>query len=130
MPLVLQFVASFAVAGAIGFAWMAVWALVLRALEIPVWMRSPEERTAREEWILKLGKARYIFLFGVLGGGLGLGLGTAIGMTLIGHSFGWSGTAIFVVAFSLVGGCFNGLRAWNQLFHKEVPFPPVDPPMK
>ena len=38
-------------------------------------MRTRQERAVQKQRILQVGKLRYIFLFGVLGGGFGLGLG-------------------------------------------------------
>ena len=56
----LEFVISIAIGVAVAAAWMAVWALMLRAFAIPVLMRSPEERAARKQRIFQMGKVRYI----------------------------------------------------------------------
>jgi hypothetical protein len=109
---------------------MAVWALMLRAVGIPVLMRSPEERAARKQRILQMGKLRYILVFGVLGSGFGFGLGIASATMMTHDSVNLGRAAAIFGAVSLLGGCFNGMRGWNQLFHAEVPFPPVYPPLK
>jgi hypothetical protein len=83
---VIRFIISIAIGVPIALVWMGIWALVLRAFGIPVLMRTPEERTARKQRILQMGK--------------------------------------------LLGGCFNGMKAWSQLFRTEVPFPPLYPPSK
>lgn len=59
---------------AVAFAWMAVWALALRAFGVPLLMRTPEERNASKQHIFQIGKLRYILIFGVLGSGFGYGL--------------------------------------------------------
>lgn len=69
--LILPVVAGVAVA----FAWFGLWAISLHAFGIPVLKRNPEERGARKEGLLAMGKWRYVLSFGVLGSGLGLGLG-------------------------------------------------------
>jgi hypothetical protein len=109
---------------------MGIWALVLRAFGIPVLMRTPEERAARKQRILQMGKLRYILIFGVLGGGVGLGLGISIAFMTAHISTNWGDAVVTFAAVSVLCGCFNGMRAWSQLFHTEVPFPPVYPPPK
>jgi O-antigen/teichoic acid export membrane protein len=126
---VLEFVISVAIGVAVAAAWMAVWALMLSAFGIPVLMRSLEERAARKERILQMGRVRYILIFGVLGSGFGFGLGIAAATMMTHDSANWGRAAAIFGAVS-IGGCFNGIRGWNQLFHTEVPFPPVYPPLK
>jgi hypothetical protein len=127
---VLEFVISIASGVAVAAAWMAVWALMLRAFGISVLMRSPEERAARKQRILHRGKLRYILIFGVLGSGFGSGLGIAAAIMMTHDSANWGRAAAIFGAVLLLGGCFIGIRGWNQLFHVEVPFPPVYPPPK
>ena len=122
-----EFGISVAIGVVVCAAWMALWALVLRAFGIPVLMRSPEERAAKKLRVLQMGKLRYILIFGVLGSGFGSGLGIAT--AIIHDSDDWRAAAIFGTAFLLLG-CFNSVRAWNQLFRTEVAFPPVYPPLK
>jgi hypothetical protein len=107
--------------------WMGIWALVLRAFGIPVLMRTPEERTARKQRILHMGKLRYILIFGVLGSGIGLGLGIAMAFMTAHISANWREAVVTFAAVSVLGGCFNGMKAWSQPFRTEVPFPPIYP---
>jgi hypothetical protein len=109
---------------AVGLVWLAIWASTLRAFGILVLSRIPEERSQRRERFLRMGKLRYILIFGVFGSGLPLGLGiTTAG--LIGHSSGgWVGAVAKVVLLSLLGGWLNGARSWNDAVRYPVPFPP------
>ena len=127
----LELLRSIVVAVGVAFAWMALWAFALGVLGIPVFMRTPKERASRKRRILQMGKLQYIFLFGVLGGGFGLGLGVAIALMMQRHTVDWGFAAAIFGGLSLVGGFFNGVRGWNNLFHRgEVPFPPAYPPSK
>ena len=121
-----EFVIPVAVGTVIGFAWMVVWALVLRAFGIQTLTRTPEERATRKQRILQMGKLRYTLIFGVLGSGFGLGLGIAT--AIIHDSDDWRAAVICGTA-GLLPACFNSVRAWNQLFRTEVMFPPVYPPL-
>ena len=115
---------------AIAFAWMAVWALALRAVGVPVLMRTPEERNARKQWVLQMGKLRYILIFGVLGRGFGYGLGISIALMVSRGHYNWGYAATMFGTISVVVGLMNGIRAWNQLFRVETPFPPRYPTSK
>ena len=114
---------------AVALAWVALWAMALRALGIWATARTPEERAARKERFQRMGKLRYVVLFGVMGQGIGLGLGMAVAMSLK-HGFDWASAAVMVGAMALLFGSFQGLRNWNEQFRKEVPFPPIYPPAK
>jgi hypothetical protein len=66
---------------AVGFAWLVIWALVLRAFgiaffprRIAFFRRQAKDRDGRWERIKQLGQLRYVLIFGVLGYGLFLGL--------------------------------------------------------
>jgi hypothetical protein len=109
---------------------MGIWAIVLRAVGIPVVMRAPKERADRKQRILQMGKLRYVLIFGVLGGGIGLGLGIATALMTAHISANWREAVVTLAAVSVLGGCFNSMRAWSQLFRTEVPFPPIYPPSK
>lgn len=115
---------------AIAFAWMAVWALGLRAVGVPVLMRTPEERNARKQRILQMGKLRYTLVFGVLGSGFGYGLGISIALMMSRGHYNWGYAATMFGAISVVVGLMNGIRAWNRLFRVETPFPPHYPTSK
>jgi hypothetical protein len=127
---VLELVIPIAVGVAAAFVWIALWALVLRAFGIPILMRTPEERADRKQRIFQIGKGQYVFIFGVLGNGFAMGLGIAIAIVMHRHSIDWGLAVMIFVTVSLLSGCVNGLRSWNELFHKEVPFPPAYPPQK
>jgi hypothetical protein len=127
---VLEPAISIAVGVAVAFAWMAIWMAGLRVFGIPVLIRTPEERAAQKQRILQMGKLRYILIFGVLGNGFALGLGIAIAIMTDRHSVDWRLAATIFGAVSLLSGFFHGVRTWNRLFHTEVPFPPLYPPLK
>jgi hypothetical protein len=110
---------------AVTVIWLAIWAAALRAFGILVLSRIPEERTHRRERLSRMGKLRYILIFGVFGNGLGLGLGitTASLMEHVGHN-SWGASVAKVVLLSLLGGWFNGARTWNEAVRNPVRFPP------
>jgi hypothetical protein len=119
-----EFVISILCGVAVAFVWLAIWTVALRVCGILVFSRIPEERASRRERLLRLGKLRYVLIFGVFGYGFALALGIAIA-GLIGHdSTGWVGAASKVVLLSLLGGWFHGARTWNEAFRDPVPFPP------
>ena len=125
-----ELVIPIGVAVAVALVWMAVWALALRAVGIPVSMRTPEERNARKQRIFQMGRLRYILVFGVLGSGFGYGLGISIALMVSRGHYDWGYAAIMFGGISLVVGLMNGVRAWNQLFRVEPPFPPHYPTSK
>ena len=115
---------------AVGLAWMAIWALSLRAFGIAVFSRQAEDRVRRRERIKQMGKLWYILTFGVVGYGLSFGLGiTAAGfLDHDSHGLGFSiGKLVF---YSVFFGCFHGVRTWSEAFRDPRPFPPVYPPPK
>ena len=116
---------------AVAFAWLGLWAITLHAFGIPVLKGSPEERAARKERILAMGKLRYVLIFGVLGYGLGFGLGIVVA-NVVGtqHFSGWIRAATQLVLSMVLFGLWQGVATWNQSFRGEVPFPPHYPPQK
>jgi hypothetical protein len=109
---------------AVGLVWLAIWAVTLRAFGISVLSRVPEERSHRRERFLRMGKLRYILIFGVFGYGLALGLAVSIAGLLGRSSGGWVAAVVEVVLLSLVGGWIHGARTWNEAVRYPVPFPP------
>jgi len=116
---------------AVAFAWLGLWSICLHAFGIPVLKRNPEEREARKERLLAMGKWRYVFIFGVLGSGLGFGLGIVVA-NIIGtpHFRSWIHAATQLVLSMVFFGLWSGVTNWNQSFRGEVPFPPLYPPQK
>jgi hypothetical protein len=116
---------------AVGFAWLGLWAITLHAFGIPVVKRTPEERAARKERILAMGKWRYVLIFGVLGNGLGFGLAIVVANVLgTPHFSRWIQAAAQLVLSMVFFGLWSGLTNWNQSFRGEVPFPPHYPPQR
>ena len=111
---------------AVGLAWLAIWALSVRA----AFSRQAEDRVRRRERIKQMGKLWYILIFGVVGYGLAFGLViTAFGF--LDHDSRGLGFSIGKVVFlSVLFGCFHGVRTWGEAFRDPVPFPPVYPPPK
>lgn len=92
--------------------------------------RRPEGRIERRERIKKMGKRRYIIIFGMLGFGLAFGLGITAS-DFLDHSFhGWVEASGKLVFFSLLFGWFHGARTWSEAFRDPVPFPPNYGPSK
>src|SRR4051794_5383599 len=114
---------------AVAFAWLALWAIFLRAFSIPVLERSPEKRAARKERILATGKLRYVLIFGILGKGLGFGLGMVVANNIgMQHFSGWRAATQLALCM-IFFGWWHGVATWNQ-FRGEVPFPPHYSPQK
>ena len=115
---------------AVGLAWLAIWALSLRAFGIAEFSRQAQDRIRRRERIKQMGKVWYILIFGVVGYGLAFGLAiTAAGF--LDHDSRGLGFSIGKLVFlSVVFGCFQGVRTWSESFRDPVPFPPVYPPPK
>ena len=112
---------------AVALAWMAIWAYCLHLFGIAfsaVFMRQPEDRARRRERIKRMGKLRYILIFGVLGFGVALGLAITTGDLLEQESHGWIAVVAKFVLFSVLGGWFQGAWTWSENFRDPVPFPP------
>jgi len=115
---------------AVAFAWMALWAVALRAFGIPVLGRTLEERAAWKERIRAMGKLRYVLIFGVLGKGLGFGVAMVVASGMGMQHFGvWRATTQMVLCM-IFFGLWQGVATWNQSFRGEIPFPPHYPPQK
>jgi len=127
---VLAFLISIVIGVAVAFSWTAVWALVLRVLGIPALGRTEEQRALRKHRICRMGKLRYIIVFGVFGSGFAFGLGFSVAGVAARVSSSWGQAAATFVSTSLVFGCLNGLRTWNENYRGPVPFPPHYPQLK
>lgn len=91
-----EFAIQIAVGVGVAVGWAAIWTIALRAFDIP-FPGNPEGRASRRERIARMGKRRYILIFGMLGFGLAMGLGTSVA-GLVGHnSMDWEGAAIKLV---------------------------------
>jgi hypothetical protein len=122
-----QFFIRLALALFANLAWLAIWGAVLRAFGIFVLQKSPEQRTAARERILRLGKLRYILIFGILGYGFAFAL--ALDVAEMAREFtGWVSAIIMLIVFALPLGSWMGVRMWNESYRGEVPFPPHFPP--
>ena len=115
---------------AVGFAWLAVWALLLRAFGISAFGREPENRASRRERIKRMGKLRYILVFGVFGFGLACGLAITVAESLSLDFRGWTSALGKLAMFAVLLGWFQGARNWSEAFRDPVPFPPEYPPPK
>jgi len=119
------------VAGIAAFtAWLAIWALLLHAFGISAFPREPEDRASRRERIKRMGKLRYILVFGVFGFGLACGLAITVA-DLVSLDFrGWTSALGKLAMFAVLLGWFQGARTWSESFRDPVPFPPNYPPAK
>ncbi|HEX3321237.1 MAG TPA: hypothetical protein VHR84_11080 [Terriglobales bacterium] len=114
----------------VGLAWLAIWALLLRAFGIVAFSIQAEESVRRRERIKQMGKFRYILIFGVAGYGLMFGLAMTVAGVLDHDSPGVGFSIVKLLFLSVLVGCFHGVRTWNQAFRDPVPFPPAYPPQK
>jgi hypothetical protein len=103
---------------------MAIWAFLLHLLGIGVFIRRPEDRASRRERIKKMGKLRYILLFGVFGYGLALAVGITSAGLLAGETHGWVFAVGKLLLLAVIAGWFQGAWTWKQTFRDPVPFPP------
>jgi len=118
---------------AIALAWMAIWAYCLHLFGIAfsaVFMRQPEDRARRRERIKRMGKLRYILIFGVLGFGVAMGLAITTSDLLAQQSHGWIAVVEKFVLLSVLVGWLQGAWTWSENFRDPVPFPPNYPPPK
>jgi hypothetical protein len=114
----------------VGFAWLLVWGIVLRA-PIIVWLvRSPEERALRKQRFTRMGRLRFILLVGILGTGLAFALSMTVSGIMYGGTLSWRWMNAKVVFMSLSFGIFQGSISWDSHFQKEIAFPPHYPPLK
>jgi len=125
-----DFILSVTAGVAVAFVWLALWRIFLRAFGIPVLKGSPEDRAARKESILAMGKFGYVLTFGVLGNGLGVGLGVVVASMIGTRHFSWVRAAIQLVLWMVLFGLWRGVATWNESFRGEIPFPPHYPPLK
>ena len=117
------FVIQYAVGIGAALAWFGSWIVALHSCGIAFFFTgTPEERTRKRERILKMGKWRYVLLFGVLGWGIALGLGSSIAYVAA-HGFNGGEVAIRAVIWAVFGLLYS-VRMWNDSFRGEVPFPP------
>jgi MFS family permease len=114
---------------AVGLFWLALWAYSLRLFGIEALRRQAKDRTVMRERMKRMGKFRYILIFGVLGAGLAFGLALTTADLLEHLSHGWVLTIAKLVFLSVLFGWFQGARNWNG-FKDPVSFPPNYPPPK
>ena len=115
---------------AVGFTWLAIWAYSLHIFGIATFWRQAQDQASRRRRIKRMGKPRYILIFGVLGSGLAFGLGITTAGLLDDRSRGVVFTIAKLVFSSVLFGWFQGARTWSEAFRDPVPFPPNYPPLK
>jgi hypothetical protein len=123
-----EFAIEITVVLAVVLGWLVLWSIALRAFDVPLPL-TPEGRASRRERILRMGKVRYILVFGMLGPGLAMGLGMTVS-GLLGHSLDWVGAAIRILLWTVLFGWWQGARVWNLSFRGEIAFPPRFPPQR
>jgi hypothetical protein len=69
--------------------WIILWSLVLLAVGIPVFGRSPEQSEILRQRSLRMGQARYVIVQGILGAGFTSGLVIAVSDLVSRPSDGW-----------------------------------------
>jgi len=115
---------------AVALVWTAIWTGLFHVLGVAPISRKVEDQASTRERLKRLGKLKYIVIFGVLGPGVAFGLGM-ITIDLAGHrSTGWLSELIKLVLFAVFFGLIQGPWRWHRAFRDPVPFPPVYPPAK
>ena len=117
---------------AVAVAWMGIWAALLHGFGISgfAFGQGREERASRRERIKKMGKLRYVLVFGVLGFGLAFGFAMTVLDSLELHSRGWLSELAKLALISILLGWFQGARTWSEAFRDPIPFPPDYPPAR
>ena len=111
----------------VALVWLAIWAFALHVFGIPIFRRTLEKdasRQGRRERIKRMGKLRYVLIFGVFGPGLALGLAITTADLLDHKSHGWVFAFAKLVLFTALFGWVHGARTWSEAFRDPVPFPP------
>lgn len=123
-----MFALSIGIGVAICFAWLGIWALMLRAFGVPIWTSRPEEREAYRQRIIRLGRLRYVLVFGIFGIGFGLGFAIATSIVFFDPSPhaapDWMRFVGLFVVVALTAGLIQGTRNWNENFREAASFPP------
>jgi hypothetical protein len=109
--------------------WIAIWNRVLRGFGVALFGRTPEERSARRERIIRMGKFRYIVIHGVLGFGLAFGIAMVSRDVFGGDSPKFIAALWKLLATSVLFGWLHGTTTWNESFSDKDPFPPRYPPL-
>jgi len=122
-------IGSIVVGIAVGLAWLVLWGYFLGALGFPLLRRKGEDQNCRRERLKRMGKTRYVLLFGVLGSGLAFGLAMTVADYAWRDPLQWFYELSKLVFLSVVFGLFQGLRNWSE-FRDPVPFPPEYPPAR
>jgi hypothetical protein len=115
---------------AVALVWAAIWTGLLHVLGVAPVSRKIEDPASTRERLKRLGKLKYIVIFGVLGPGFAFGL-AMITIDFAGHrSTSWPSELIKLVLFAVFFGLIQGLWRWQRVLRDPVPFPPVYPPAK
>jgi hypothetical protein len=110
--------------------WAALWTGLLHVLGVAPVRRKVEDPTSTRARLKRLGKLKYIVIFGVLGPGVGFGL-AMVSIDIADHrSTGWLSELTKLVLLTVGFGLIQGPWRWHQAFRDPVPFPPVYPPAK
>ena len=112
---------------AVALLCLAIWAFGLHVFGIGVFRRTLEKdasRQGRRERLKRMGKLRYVLIFGVFGPGLAFGLAITTADLLDHKSHGWVFAVAKLVLLSALFGWLHGARTWSEVFRDPVPFPP------
>src|ERR1022692_1872414 len=89
---------------AVALVWATLWTGLLHALGVAPVSRKIEDPTSTRERLKRLGKLKYIVIFGILGLGVAFGL-AMITIDLADHrSTGWLSELIKLVLFAVFVG--------------------------
>jgi len=110
---------------AVGLAWIVIWAAILHVVGISPLQRQTEDIAAKRERLRRIGLAKYIVVFGVLGAGVGFSAMT-VTMDIILHErqLGWALELTKFLVLAVLFGCFLGYRSWRRAFFDPAPYPP------
>jgi len=114
--------ASILVGVIVGFAWIAILSFAFSCFGIRLWSR--QFQSERRERLKRLGKLKYILVFGVCGYGISFGLMIGSARLIAGDVSDWRRQSAELIVTSLLVGFFQGYRNWNESIRDPVPFPP------
>ncbi|HZS98627.1 MAG TPA: hypothetical protein VFA40_17710 [Terriglobales bacterium] len=112
-------------------AWITIWAALLHVLGLARFLGPTEDLVLKRERLKRIGQAKYILMFGVMGAGvLFAGMMVTIDLLWRSRSLQWEVEVFKFVLLAMLYGSFMGYRNWQRTFDDPTPYPPNYSPEK